>query len=241
MIVLLTDFGQSEYVGVMKGVILSIDPNAQIVDLCHTISPQNLVEASWVLKNDYTYFPNGAIFCCVIDPGVGSERRAIIVKTNNNIFVAPDNGLLTETLRNQTIVTIRQLPIPAEASRTFHGRDVFAKAAARANLGQFDDLGDEIESIEALELYRNGREGLVVRIDHFGNLVTNVPPLDKNEYTVTVEGQARKMHHYPTYDAAPANELFLITGSNNTLEISRRNASAAEHLNLMPGQRITVA
>ncbi|UCD51444.1 MAG: SAM-dependent chlorinase/fluorinase, partial [Phycisphaerales bacterium] len=241
MIVLLTDFGQSEYVGVMKGVILSIDPDAQIVDLCHTISPQNLVEASWVLKNDYRYFRRGAVFCCVVDPGVGSQRRAIIVKTNNNIFVAPDNGLLTETLRDQTMVTIRQLPIPADASRTFHGRDVFAKAAARAHLGHFDELGDEIESIEALELYLDGREGLVVRIDRFGNIVTNLPPLDKNEYTVAIEGQTHTMRHHATYDAARADELFLITGSNNTLEISRQNASAATRLNLRPGQRITVS
>jgi len=241
MIVLLTDFGQSEYVGVMKGVIFTIDPNAQIVDLCHTISPQNLVEASWVIKNNYTYFPKDTVFCCVVDPGVGSERRAIVVKTDDNIFVAPDNGLLSETLRDQTIVSIRKLPIPADASRTFHGRDVFAQAAARANLGHFDDLGDEIENIEALELHLNEREGLIVRIDHFGNIVTNLPPLDKREYTVTIEGQTHTMCHHPTYDAAPDNELFLITGSSNTLEISRKNASAAKHLNLRPGQRITVS
>ena len=240
MIVLLTDFGQSEYVGVMKGVILGIDPGAQIVDLCHTISPQNLIEASWVLKTNYTYFPKGSTFCCIVDPGVGSRRRAIIVKTDDNVFVAPDNGLLAETVRDQTIVGIRELTVPADASRTFHGRDVFAQAAARANLGHFNDLGDEIKSIEALELYRNGREGIVVRIDRFGNILTNLPPLDKNEYAVTIAGQDRPMRHFPTYDAAPDNELFLITGSSNTLEISRQNDSANARLNLSPGQRITL-
>jgi len=241
MIVLLTDFGQSEYVGVMKGVILSIDPDARIVDLCHTISPQSLVEASWVIKNNYTDFPSGAVFCCVVDPGVGSERRAIIVKTDHNIFVAPDNGLLTEALRDQTVVTIRQLPIPVGASRTFHGRDVFARAAARAHLGHFDDLGDEIERIEALELYRQGREGLVVRIDRFGNIVTNLLPLDKDTYTVSAGDRTQDLPYYPTYATAPANELFLITGSNDTLEISRKNASAYAHLPLSAGQRITIA
>jgi S-adenosylmethionine hydrolase len=241
MIVLLTDFGQSEYVGVMKGVILSIDPDVRIVDLCHTISPQCLVEASWVIKNNYTHFPSGAVFCCVVDPGVGSERRAIIVKTDHNIFVAPDNGLLTEALRNQTVVTIRQLRIPVGASRTFHGRDVFARAAARAHLGHFDDLGDEIEEIEALELYHEGREGFVVRIDRFGNIVTNLPPLDKDTYTVSAGDRTQDLPYYPTYAVAPANELFLITGSNDTLEISRKNASAYAYLPLSAGQRITIA
>ena len=95
MIVLLTDFGPSEYVGVMKGVILGIDPSARIVDLCHSISPQCLVEASWILKNNYAYFPDGSVFCCVVDPGVGSDRWIILGKYANRYVVAPDNGLVT--------------------------------------------------------------------------------------------------------------------------------------------------
>jgi S-adenosylmethionine hydrolase len=94
MIVLLTDFGQSEYAGVMKGVIYSIDSDAKIVDLCHDISPQNIIEASWILRNNYKYFPEGAVFCCVVDPGVGTQRKALAVKTEKFYFVAPDNGLL---------------------------------------------------------------------------------------------------------------------------------------------------
>ncbi len=241
MIVLLTDFGPSEYVGVVKGVILSIDASAQIVDLCHTISPQNLIEASWVLKTNYSYFPRGATFCCVVDPGVGSDRRAIVVRTGSYTFVAPDNGLLWETLRDQRIVSIHDLPIPAAASRTFHGRDVFAQAAARANLSHFLELGDQIDDIKVLPLYRQGREGIVVRVDHFGNIVTNLPPLDRNEYTVTCKESTQKLRSYPTYDAAPEDELFLIVGSNRTLEISLKNASATVRLNLTPGQRITVS
>jgi S-adenosylmethionine hydrolase len=241
MIVLLTDFGLGEYVGVMKGVILSIDANAAIVDLCHTIAPQSLIEASWVLKNNYTYFPTGSVFCCVVDPGVGSDRRAIVIKTNDNIFVAPDNGLLWETLSRQNIVGIRELAVPPDASRTFHGRDVFAKAAARANLGQFDELGHEIEDIERLPLHRDGREGIVTRIDRFGNVVTNLPPLDKDDYTVTVDDRERTMRHQATYDKAPDDELFLITGSCATLEISLRNGNANEQLAVAPGRRITVS
>ena len=241
MIVLLTDFGLGEYVGVMKGVILGIDAEARIVDLCHTIGPQSLVEASWVLKNNHAYFPKGSVFCCVVDPGVGSDRRAVVVKTDDNIFVAPDNGLLWETLAGQRIISIRELAVPAEASRTFHGRDVFARAAARANLGQFDDLGEEIANIERFELHRDGREGVVVRIDRFGNIVTNLPPLEKSEYAVAIGGHTHDLRHWPTYSEAPDGELFLITGSCGTLEISLRNGDANERLGLSVGQKTAMA
>lgn len=241
MIVLLTDFGWGEYVGVMKGVILGIDPGAPIVDLCHSISPQCIVEASWVLKNNYAYFPKGSTFCCVVDPGVGSRRRAIAVKTEHYTFVAPDNGLLWETLRDQTILAIRELPVPADASRTFHGRDVFARAAAETDLGRFDTIGRTIDTIEKLELHLREREGTVVRIDHFGNIVTNLPPLDKRQYTLAVGRETRSIAHFATYETAPENELFLITGSCNTLEISLKNNSANGRLHTTPGHKITIS
>jgi S-adenosylmethionine hydrolase len=240
MIILLTDFGLGEYVGVMKGVILSIDPDARIVDLCHDLHPQSIVEASWILRNSFGYFPQGSTFCCVVDPGVGTDRKAIAVQTQSYRFIAPDNGLLWEALKDQRIVTIRALSVSPGASRTFHGRDVFAKAAAHANLGRFEELGARIEAIEPFELHLNGREGIVVRIDHFGNIVTNLPPLDQSRYTVAIGGQEQAMHHYPTYDEAHDSNLFLITGSNNTLEISLRNSSANESLHLTPGQIIMI-
>ena len=220
MIVLLTDFGQSEYVGVIKGVIYRAQPAAKIVDLCHTIRPQCIVEAAWILKNNYRYFPPGATFCCVVDPGVGGARRAIVVRIDDCFFVAPDNGLLWETLKDRDIVAVRQITMAVGASRTFHGRDVFAGAAAQIDLGRFDAIGPEIDAMEKLELHLHGREGTVVRIDHFGNIVTNLPPLNKTGYIVTIDGRGRAMRHFVTYEAAPENELFLITGSCNTLEIS---------------------
>jgi hypothetical protein len=241
MIVLLTDFGQSEYVGVMKGVICREHPGARIVDLCHTIRPQCLIEAAWVLKNNYAYFPPGATFCCVVDPGVGGARRAIVLGIDDYWFVAPDNGLLWETVKGHDILAIREIPVPPGAGRTFHGRDVFAGAAAATDLGRFDTIGPEIQSIEKLELHLDGREGTVVRIDRFGNIITNLPPLDKTDYTVTTAGRELPMHHHPTYEAAPDNELFLITGSCNTLEISQKNAPATVDLDLSPDQRITIA
>jgi len=255
MIVLLTDFGQSEYVGVMKGVIYSIDGDAKIVDLCHDIQPQNIIEASWILKNNYKYFPKGAVFCCVIDPCVGTERKALAVKTDNYFFVAPDNGLLWETLRQQKIVDIRQIPIPESASCTFHGRDVFAKAAANINKGNFDDLGGKVEKIEKLELYRNEGEGIVVRIDRFGNVITNLPASasldasrgsrpkqeDKDKYSVRINDRKYSLKFYPTYSAAKEDELFLIEGSNNTLEISLKNGNANDKLRAKPGDKIKIS
>jgi len=241
MIVLLTDFGASEYVGVMKGVICNVHAEARIVDLCHDISPQSIVEAAWILKNNYRYFPDGSVFCCVVDPGVGTARKAIAVKTKDYCFIAPDNGLLWEALREQKIVAMRELPVPADASRTFHGRDVFAHAAAQADAGQFDTLGQPIETIREFELHQQGRTGIVVRIDHFGNIVTNLPPLDKSEYTLTIADHRQTMPLYPTYDDAPPETLFLITGSNQTLELSRKNNSANQQLHTTPGQRITIA
>jgi S-adenosylmethionine hydrolase len=241
MIVLLTDFGLSEYVGVMKGVIYSIHSGATIVDLCHDVSAQNITEASWLLSRNYKYFLEGAVFCCVVDPGVGTERKALGVKTNSYYFVAPDNGLLWETLKQQEILVIRQIPTPPNASRTFHGRDVFAKAAAITDLGRFDELGNEVEQIEKLELYQNGREGMVVRIDRFGNVITNLTSLDTDRYSVKIGQQKYTMDFYRTYEMAEEDMLFLIEGSNNTLEISVRNSSANDKLHLEPGQKITIS
>lgn len=241
MIVLLTDFGFGEYVGVMKGVIFGVDPDARVVDLCHDISPQSIVEASWVLRGSYAYFPPGSTFCCVVDPGVGTDRRAIAVQTETYRFIAPDNGLLWEALRTQQLRAIRQIPILAGAGSTFHGRDVFAKAAAQANLGHFDELGPHIESIEPFELHRAGREGLVVRLDRFGNVVTNLPPLTQSQYTVQAGTREQAMPYAGTYAEASEDALFLITGSQNTLEISLKNGNANDRLHLTSGQIITIA
>ena len=241
MIVLLTDFGFSEYVGVMKGVIYRLHERGKIVDLCHDISPQSLIEASWILKNNYKYFPKGAIFCCVVDPGVGTQRRALGIRTADFCFVAPDNGLLWETLKEQEIIEMRVISIPEDASRTFHGRDVFAKAAANVDLGHFNTLGPTTQELRKLDLYRNERVGVVVRIDRFGNIITNLPGEDKVAYSVEVQGCCCRMDFYPNYDEAAENELFLIEGSCKTLEISLKNGNANERLNLKAGQRIEIA
>jgi S-adenosylmethionine hydrolase len=251
MIVLLTDFGESEYVGVMKGVIYSIASDAVIVDLCHSIRPQEIIEGSWILKNNYRYFPTralrsatqsreGTTFCCVVDPDVGTERKAISVKTDRYYFVGPDNGLLWETVAEQRIIDMRRIVIPSDASRTFHGRDVFAKAAANIDLGRFETIGERIERIEKLEFYKKGREGIVVRVDGFGNVITNLEKQKKENYSVEIDGKQYAMEYYPTYCAAREDELFLIEGSNNTLEISLKNGSANDILGVKAGVKIKI-
>jgi S-adenosylmethionine hydrolase len=241
MIVLLTDFGQSEYVGVMKGVICSINEDAKIVDLCHDICPQSIIEASWVLKNNYKYFPEGTTFCCVVDPGVGTARKALAVKTTGYYFIAPDNGLLWETLKEQQIIGVREIPVPADASSTFHGRDVFAKAAANIELGRFDDVGSKTEGLGRLEFHKDQREGIVVRIDRFGNIVTNLPKTDKTEYSVEINEHDYRFSFYPNYDAAREDELFLVEGSCDTLEISLKNGNANSRLRVRAGVRIKIS
>jgi len=241
MIILLTDFGPSEYVGVIKGVIYSIDHRAQIVDLCHSVSSQNIIEASWILRNNYKYFPEGSVFCCVVDPGVGSERKALAVKTERYYFVAPDNGLLWETLKEQEVIDIREIPIPSDASHTFHGRDVFAPAAAKIGLGKFDQVGEKVGQIERLELYQDSGRGLVVRIDSFGNIITNIPKQGNGRYSVKIGEKIYQMNYRENYSAAKQGELFLIEGSNRTLEISLKNGSANEQLFAKAGQIVEIS
>jgi len=241
MIVLLTDFGQSEYVGAMKGVISNVNRDAQIVDLCHDIAPQCIIEAAWILKNNVKYFPKGTTFCCVVDPGVGTDRKALAVNTSDYHFVAPDNGLLWETLRDQSGCQIRELPIPENASKTFHGRDVFAKAAAHVDAGRFAEQGPNVTEIEKLDLSPDGRKGMVVRIDRFGNVITNLPRLSKTAYRVEMVDKSLWLNFYPTYGSAEENDLFLIEGSCNTLEISLKNASAQDKLKVKPGTLVVIS
>jgi len=148
--------------------------------------------------------------------------------------------MLWETLKGQEVIEIKQLPIPKDASSTFHGRDVFAKAAGTINRGQFTGLGTKIDDIKKLDLYQVGKEGIVVRIDQFGNIVTNLPKQDKDTYSVELDGRDYTLKYYPTYDVAE-NELFLIEGSCNTLEISLKNGSANDKLRVVIGQKIQIS
>ena len=144
MIAILSDFNDSAYLGQMKGAILSRHWQARLVDLSHAIKPQNVREGAWVLEQSFAFFPKGTIFLCVVDPGVGGKRKAIAARTKNYLFVGPDNGLLYPSLKKDGLKAVVKLSTKG-ASQTFHGRDVFAKAAAELEKGvKLERLGSRL-------------------------------------------------------------------------------------------------
>lgn len=184
-IALITDFGlQDSYVGVMKGVILSICPHAQIIDLTHAIQPQNVRQAAYVLLSAYDYLPPGTIVVAVVDPGVGSARKSIAIKTDRGYFVGPDNGLFSYVFKHMTIQQVVALQTPKyrldQVSQTFHGRDIFSPAAAHLAAGvPIEELGPSHAKLIELEMPRlefnnNTIHGEILHIDHFGNLTTSI-------------------------------------------------------------------
>lgn len=241
MIVTLTDFGNSEYLGVMKGVIYAISKNAKIIDLYNFVNHQNIKEAAWILYKNYKYFPKNSIFLCVVDPGVGSERNCIAIKTKNYYFVGPDNGLMYKAADDDKIIYVVKIPV-GNSSKTFHGRDVFAKAVAILDKGEkIEKLGEKTKIKVELDFFLKGRLGEVVRIDHFGNIITNLSSLKKKEYTVKAKNIHQKLRFFETYQSALLNKIFLIKGSADTLEISIKNSSASRKLNLKIGDKIEIS
>lgn len=241
MIAILTDFGQSEYVGIMRGVILRHTPGAVIVDLYNEVEAQSVREGAWVLYTAYKHFPPGTVFLCVVDPGVGSDRQALAVRTSRYYFVGPDNGLLYPAVMDDEVQEVVALPVPPGASATFHGRDVFAPAAARLEAGaSLGDLGRPTDIRAALTFHRQGREGEIVRVDRFGNIITNLPHIGQDQYRVSVESYRRVMPFVRTYAEAPRGTLFVIEGSAGTLEISLKNGSAWSVMDVPLGGHITI-
>ncbi|MBU6428794.1 MAG: SAM-dependent chlorinase/fluorinase [Cyanobacteria bacterium REEB65] len=239
-IALLTDFQASEYVGVIKGVLLREAPGAPVVDLFHGVAPQAVREGAWVLSVSYSYFPEGTVFLAVVDPGVGSSRRAIVIETAHYAFVGPDNGLLFPSATADGIVRAFALPIASDASTTFHGRDVFAPAAAKVARGQ-PIVAPEIDDVVPLLFHRDDREGEVVRIDPFGNVVTNLPPIaGRLRYHMRLDRLSADLAWVPTYSAAPEGELVAVTGSAGTLEVAMKDKSAEAKLAPELGQRIAL-
>jgi len=241
MIVLLTDFHTSDSLGVVKGVIKSINPKAEIMDFHNFVEPFNVKSAAWILFHDYKYFPRGTIFYCVVDPGVGSARKAVAVKTTNYFFVGPDNGLMFQATAEDGTEKIVQLDT-SSASKTFHGRDVFAPAVARLERREdISELGSSMSYLEHLSTTSNNREGDVMLIEHYGNIVTNVKPLkNKSSYEVICNNFKKNLKFHQTYSEAASNELFVIVGSRDTLEISVKQGSAINMIAAKPGDKIII-
>ncbi|HEV8245787.1 MAG TPA: SAM-dependent chlorinase/fluorinase [Polyangiaceae bacterium] len=247
IITLLTDFGSSEpYAGVMKGVILQRFPEATLVDLTHEIPPQSLLAGAFWLGAAYPWFPAGTVHLAVVDPGVGSSRAPVALAAHGHYFVGPDNGLFEFVRRGAETVAVRRLEperLKAPAlSRTFHGRDLFAPAAALLASGAlgFEALGPEHELAASLTLpavvqragAREGEvrlEGAVVAVDRFGNLITNLEPR-----RAPAEGRVHVAERVApcssTYADVAAGELVAYLGSFGQLEVGVRNGSAAREL-----------
>jgi len=250
MIVLTTDFGTDDvFVGVMKGVILSINPVAKIVDLTHAIAPFGVVEAAYKIEQASPYFPPGTIHVVVVDPGVGSERRAIAVRSGSSIFLAPDNGVLTCVLQHgmEEAVELRERRYwLSNVSPTFHGRDLFAPVAAHISRGvALADLGPPARDLVTIPLPEpqimpdGSIIGTVLWVDRFGNLISNVPRAmaSAGNWRVAINeivlGQVRR-----TYSDVPAGEPVAIIGSFGHLEIAVREGSAASRFSAGPGSPV---
>lgn len=252
MVTLTTDFGQSDsYVGAMKGVILGLCPEAALVDICHEIRPQAVRQAAYVLSTAVPYFPPGTVHLVVVDPGVGSVRRPIVVQTGRALYVAPDNGVISLGLKQDPARLAIHLTEPAyrlpQISATFHGRDIFAPAAAHLACGTApSQMGTPIPLSELFtlpdrepQLQPNGTWlGEILHIDHFGNLITNFHgPKPHDPITLTVGGQRMEKLSRTFTDVAPGEPVVYL-GSSGYLEIAVREGNAARELGLGVGDPI---
>ncbi len=273
IIALLTDFGVDDiYDGVMKGVMSRICTGARFIDITHSIEPQNVRQAAFALMSAFRYFPAQTVFLVVVDPGVGSTRRPIAVQAGDYFFVAPDNGVLSYAMhllkpKRVEAVEIAMKP-DAEISNTFHGRDVFAPAAATLASGMgLAQLGRPIEKLMTLpfpELVYSGREliGEVTHIDRFGNLVTSIghmrwsdqdklrlspvfgdhtEPIPVSALNATAKvGGGTITGVRRTYAEAERGHLLSLVGSTSFLEVSMNQGSAAERLDVEIGDRVVL-
>jgi len=255
IITLLTDFGERDgFVGVMRGVILGICPDVRFVDLTHDVTPQDVLSGALVLANAVGYFPKRTIHLAVVDPGVGSERRPILIETEDFVLVGPDNGLLSLAAARSPVRTVVHLDrsqyFLLEPSRTFHGRDVFAPVAAHCAAGiGAGVLGSTTEGFERLTIPAPRRvesavEAQVIHVDRFGNLVTNVEPGDLADFRgpdVSISiGAVTIFEISPHYAAVREAKPLALWNSWGRLEIAVRNGSAARQLRARTGDRVQI-
>lgn len=245
IITLTTDFGAGDhYVGVMKGVIAGINPSAVVIDITHGIEAYNIAEAAFKLHASYSYFPEGTIHVAVIDPGVGSARRAIAAEAGGYRFVGPDNGVFSMIFDKCGVDRMAQITNPEfmlpTVSATFHGRDIFAPAAAHLSNGAaLEELGDGLSSYERLDIPqpREGGDvitGRAIYADRFGNLVTNIPGSVITNSAGVRAGDVTINGLSASYTDGKEGELVALVGSSGFLEISVNKGSALEFFGRLP-------
>jgi S-adenosylmethionine hydrolase len=265
IITITTDFGTEDaYVPSMKGTMLSICPEARLVDVTHEVSPQDVMEAAFVLRSTRGHFPGETIHLVVVDPGVGTDRRAVALRAEGQWFVGPDNGVFPLVLDQAAPDAMAELDDPTfwrddSPSATFHGRDIFAPAAAHLAAGHsVEDLGSSIDTLEPLQWARPSTapqtvQGWVVHVDHFGNCITNIRrstladaaelddpnlPLDAFPSLKAYVGNTVLRELHPTYGAVPKGDPLLLFGSTDHLEIAANGGNAAELLGIRKGDSV---
>ncbi len=255
VITLTTDFGTDDpFVGIMKGVILSLYPQVTIIDLTHGIEPQNVAQAAWVLKAAYSNFPKNTVHVTVVDPGVGGTRRALAVQSGNYFFVGPDNGVLTAVWdsNSRCVELTREKYFLKNVSATFHGRDIFAPVAARLAKGApLKSFGRTVQDPQMLALPApvwDGKTmtGEIIYIDRFGNAITNISRDEIAQHSREIQqinvkiGRTTVRGLADHYSECPPNKTGSIISSWNTLEIFEREGHAARSLKLKVGQKVRV-
>jgi S-adenosylmethionine hydrolase len=253
LITFTTDFGLSDhFVGVMKGVVAGIAPAARVIDISHDVAPYNVTEAAFVIAEAWPFFPKGTIHVVVVDPGVGSVRRPILTEAGGHFFIAPDNGVLSmvfDAVPHKVRVISNSKFMRRDISRTFHGRDVFAPAAAHLAKGaQFAAFGKLIHDYIRAGIARPVRlgpaswRGTILKVDRFGNLITNFAASEFagiNTRPFEMRAGAQRIHRLAlTYAETDVGDLFVIVGSSGYLEIAANQTSAASLLGYSAGMLV---
>jgi S-adenosyl-L-methionine hydrolase (adenosine-forming) len=254
MITLTSDFGLTDpYVAEMKGVILTINPKTTIVDITHNVEKFSVRMGAFMLASAAPYFPKGTIHLAVVDPSVGTQRRAILIQTIQGFFVGPDNGVLMLAAQNQGIQHIHEITNPKlmlpQVSSTFHGRDVFAPVAAYLDTNvPFYEFGPEISDavnpeFTSVEQKNGSFIGIVLHVDSFGNIITNINQnevIDAKTVSVKLQNLSFKVAISKTYAQAKPRDTIALIGSCGFLEIALNQANAAERFHVKAGDKIEV-
>jgi len=257
IITLTTDYGTNDHlVGVLKGVILKINPDVQIIDITHQVAPFDLLDGALSIAAAYSYFPQRSIHVVIVDPGVGTERRPILVSGQNHYFLAPDNGVLSGIYEKEHPVVVRHITSEhyflQPVSKTFHGRDVFAPVAAWLSKNwQPASMGEEISDFKRFAMPKPKEadgllKGVVLKVDAFGNLITNfrvddlpANAVEKGEVRLQI-GSHPVTKFVPTFAQGAAGEAVAYIGSSGFLEVAMNKGSAARTLGLGRGTPVLI-
>ncbi|HTR65060.1 MAG TPA: SAM-dependent chlorinase/fluorinase [Terriglobales bacterium] len=256
IVTLTTDFGLNDhFVGTLKGVILGIAPDAEVVDISHSVQPYDVLDGALTIAQAYSYFPAGTVHLVVVDPGVGTSRRPIIASTERHHFVAPDNGVLSLVYSREERLHVHHITSEhyflQPVSNTFHARDIFAPVSAYlAKQVDTAKFGDKVEDFIRFSVPRpkagadGSLRGVVLKVDRFGNLITNITPQDipslintGAHFKLTI-GKREVTQMRTAYAEAPAGEVFAILGSMGYLELAANRASAAQMLGTGKGTEV---